>query len=52
MVFGTLSDLQPHKMDYLAITKGLYCEDLQQVYTYQSIIILYYANKNPRAAPY
>ena len=52
MVSGTLCDLQSHKTDYLAVINGLYHENLQQVYTYQPITILYHANRNLKAAPY
>ena len=39
-------------MNYLAIIKDLYYEDLQRVYTYQSITILNHINRNLRTAPY
>ena len=52
MVSGISCDLQLHKTDYLAITKGLYHEDLQRVYTYQPITILHHANRNLKATPF
>ena len=52
MISGTSCDLQLHKTDYLAVTKGLYHKDLQRVYTNQPIMIPHHANRNPRAVPY